>query len=178
MEVLSSLRDESRLLPFYWLGIAIILLIADYFAGPFIQFPITYLIPIALAAWYNGCTWGFAFAIILPLVRFFFNIALWQVPWTIVEASVNCFIRIIVFSSFVILIDRIAKQTSRLTREVNMLTGLLPICSYCKKIRDDKEQWQPIEQYIVQRSEASFTHGICPECAAKYYSQYLKKKSK
>jgi hypothetical protein len=57
------------------------------------------------------------------------------------------------------------------------LSGLLPICSYCKKIRDDKKQWQPLEEFIAQRSEASFTHGICPECTQKHYGQYFKKKS-
>jgi hypothetical protein len=172
-----SLSDDNHLLPFYWTGIAIILLVADYFSGPFVQFPITYLIPVALASWYNGRSWGIAFAVILPLIRFYFNIALWQVPWTIVETSVNCFIRIVILSSFGILIARTAKHTSRLTKEVNLLSGLLPICSYCKKIRNDEKQWQQIEQYIAQRSDASFTHGICPECAEKHFGRYLKEKS-
>jgi hypothetical protein len=176
MEAPSFFRDDNSFFPFYWLGIAIILLAADYFAGPFIQFPITYLIPIAFASWYNGRYWGLAFAVVLPLVRLFFNIALWQVPWTIIEASLNCLIRIVIFSSFVILIDRTAKQNRLLTREVNLLSGILPICSYCKKIRDENEQWQPIEEYIVQRSDASFTHGLCPECIEKHFGQYLKKK--
>jgi hypothetical protein len=178
METSSSFHGDHHLLPLYWIGIAIILLVADYFAGPFIQFPITYLIPVALASWYNGRSWGFAFGFVLPLIRFFFNISLWQIPWTATEAGINCFIRIVIFSSFVILIDRIAKQTRQLTKEVNLLNGLLPICSYCKKIRNEKEEWQQIEQYIAQRSEASFTHGICPECTEKYYGQYFKEKSK
>jgi hypothetical protein len=177
MEASSTLPDERPLLPFYWLGIAVILLVADYFSGPFIQFPITYLIPIALASWYNGRSWGFVFALVLPLIRFYYNISLWHVPWTIVEASVNCFIRITIFSSFVILIDRTARQTNRLTKEVKLLTGLLPICSYCKRIRNDKKEWQQIEQYIGQHSDASFTHGVCPECTVKYFGRYLKEKS-
>ncbi|MFC1858219.1 MASE3 domain-containing protein [Thermodesulfobacteriota bacterium] len=53
--------------------------------------------------------------------------------------------------------------------ELNTLRGLLPICSNCKKIRDDKGYWNQIEVYIEKHSEAQFTHGICPECAEKLY---------
>jgi len=53
--------------------------------------------------------------------------------------------------------------------EVKRLSGLLPICSHCKKIRDDKGYWNQIEDYVHDHSEAEFSHGICPECAKKYY---------
>jgi DNA-binding response OmpR family regulator len=57
--------------------------------------------------------------------------------------------------------------------EVKKLSGILPICSYCKKIRDDKGYWQQVEQYIAEHSEAIFSHGICKKCAEKYYSDVL-----
>ncbi len=47
---------------------------------------------------------------------------------------------------------------------VNQLQGLLPICSYCKKIRDDSNYWQQVENYIGSHSEARFSHSVCPEC--------------
>lgn len=53
--------------------------------------------------------------------------------------------------------------------EVKVLSGLLPICASCKKIRDDKGSWQQIEAYIRDRSDANFTHGICPDCAQNWY---------
>jgi PAS domain S-box-containing protein len=53
--------------------------------------------------------------------------------------------------------------------EVKKLSGLLPICSHCKKIRDDKGYWNQIEGYIQSHSDAKFSHGICQECAKKYY---------
>ena len=56
--------------------------------------------------------------------------------------------------------------------EVKKLKGLLPICSFCKRIRDDKGYWNQIESYIHQHSEAEFSHGICPECAKKHYSEF------
>ena len=60
--------------------------------------------------------------------------------------------------------------------KVKTLSGLLPICSSCKKIRDDKGYWNQIETYIRQRTEADFTHGICPKCANKLYPGLIKDK--
>ncbi len=53
--------------------------------------------------------------------------------------------------------------------EVKTLRGFLPICAYCKNIRDDEGYWKKIEGYIQKHSYAEFSHGICPECAKKYY---------
>lgn len=52
---------------------------------------------------------------------------------------------------------------------VRRLTGLLPICMHCKKIRDDKGYWNQLEAYISEHSEVAFSHGLCPECRKKYY---------
>jgi hypothetical protein len=53
--------------------------------------------------------------------------------------------------------------------KVKTLSGLLPICASCKKIRDDRGYWNQIETYISDHSEADFSHGLCPECAEKLY---------
>ena len=58
--------------------------------------------------------------------------------------------------------------------EVKKLSGLLPICASCKKIRDDKGYWQQIETYIRSHSEADFSHGICPDCAQRLYPELFK----
>ncbi|MDA8433002.1 MAG: response regulator, partial [Nitrospiraceae bacterium] len=55
---------------------------------------------------------------------------------------------------------------------VKKLSGLLPICSSCKKIRDDRGYWNQIETYISEHSEALFTHGLCDECTKKMYPEY------
>ncbi|MGE5700749.1 MAG: hypothetical protein ACM31N_11890 [Deltaproteobacteria bacterium] len=55
---------------------------------------------------------------------------------------------------------------------VKTLSGLLPICASCKKIRDDKGYWNQIETYIKERSEAEFSHSICPECRKKLYPEF------
>ena len=59
--------------------------------------------------------------------------------------------------------------------DVRKLSGLLPICASCKKIRDDAGHWTAIEDYIVDHSETEFSHGICPDCAERLYPQYFGK---
>ena len=56
--------------------------------------------------------------------------------------------------------------------QVRILSGRLPICASCKKIRDEADQWKPVEEYIQSRSLAHFSHGICPECRLKLYPGY------
>lgn len=60
--------------------------------------------------------------------------------------------------------------------EVNTLNGLLPICAHCKKIRDDSGYWNRLETYIKKHSNAEFSHGLCPDCAAELYPTHFKKK--
>ncbi|MBW7888723.1 MAG: tetratricopeptide repeat protein [Bacteroidetes bacterium] len=60
--------------------------------------------------------------------------------------------------------------------EIKTLSGLLPICSNCKKIRNDGGYWQQLEGYIAQHSSAKFSHGICPDCLKELYPDYAKKK--
>lgn len=57
-----------------------------------------------------------------------------------------------------------------------ILRGFLPICSNCKKIRDDRENWIPLEVYIRDRTEAEFTHGLCPECVKELYPEFAEKR--
>lgn len=59
--------------------------------------------------------------------------------------------------------------------KIKTLSGLLPICASCKKIRDDQGYWTQLESYISEHSEAEFTHGCCPECMKKLYPELYKK---
>lgn len=67
--------------------------------------------------------------------------------------------------------EQLIKELQQALTEVKALSGLLPICSSCKKIRDDKGYWQQIEGYIMAHSDTQFSHGLCPECAKKLYPQ-------
>ena len=80
----------------------------------------------------------------------------------------------------VIQLERSLRQKNRELSDalahVKQLKGLLPICMFCKKIRNDENYWLQIEDYVAKHSEADFSHGICPECMEKQYPEYMKKK--
>ena len=59
--------------------------------------------------------------------------------------------------------------------QVNLLHGMIPICSNCKKVRDDAGYWEQVEEYVRQRSGVEFSHGLCPECIKKLYPQFAEK---
>jgi two-component system, response regulator PdtaR len=65
--------------------------------------------------------------------------------------------------------EKLIAQLENALQQVKKLSGLLPICASCKRIRDDQGGWQQIEDYITGHSEADFSHSICPECAHKLY---------
>ena len=81
------------------------------------------------------------------------------------------------------------KETQEKTKELEIslnnikkLSGLIPICASCKKVRTDKGYWQQVEEYIAEHSDAGFSHGICPDCVKKlypeHYEQYIEMKKK
>jgi PAS domain S-box-containing protein len=66
-----------------------------------------------------------------------------------------------------------AEQALAASRErVKLLSGILPICASCRRIRDEGDVWQPLEEYVHTHSEARFSHGVCPDCFEKLYPQY------
>jgi hypothetical protein len=65
----------------------------------------------------------------------------------------------------------VARRRRLAERELRILRGLLPICASCKKIRNENQQWESLERYISKRSEAQFTHSLCPVCFERYRSQ-------
>ncbi len=66
-------------------------------------------------------------------------------------------------------VSRLVTDLARAANRIERLSGLLPICSHCKKIRDDSGYWNELEKYISDHSDAEFSHAICPSCLAKYY---------
>lgn len=72
--------------------------------------------------------------------------------------------------------EKLITELQDAVANVKTLKGLLPICSSCKKVRDDRGYWQQIEAYVSEHSGAEFSHGICPDCAQKLYPGYTSKK--
>jgi phosphoserine phosphatase RsbU/P len=83
------------------------------------------------------------------------------VDWEILRARVNIGARLVGLQQS--LTERI-HQLQEALASVKQLKGLLPICSYCKRIRDDQDYWQQLESYVSHHSDAQFSHGVCPHC--------------
>ena len=157
-----------------WLLLAMVVLVLDYLTGPFIRFPILYLIPIVLAAWKSGLRWGMVFAVCMPLVHLSFT-KFWITPFTLLYTTINALIRIAVFAGFAYLVNKVSIQKRQLEKEIRTLEGILPICSFCKRIRNQEGAWESLEGYISAHSEAEFSHSMCPDCLKKHYPELLAK---
>lgn len=157
----------DRIRPVHWLVWSAAILAVDYATGPFIQFPILFIVPVAMAAASHGIAAGAALALILPLVRLSFFLR-WELhaPWFMEFLDVGT--DVVILLTFAVLVDRVLRQQ----RELRVLQGLLPICSFCKKIRDETGNWRQLETYIAQRSEARFSHTFCEECGRRQYPDF------
>jgi two-component system, sensor histidine kinase and response regulator len=72
--------------------------------------------------------------------------------------------------------ERLIKELQDALADIKTLSGLVPICANCKKIRDDKGYWMQLEGYLQEHSHAKFSHGVCPDCMQKLYPDFLRKK--
>lgn len=159
---------KRRALWLLWIGLGASILGIDYAIGPNIAIAYLFLVPVALAAHYSGRPWGLGLAVILPFSQMGFHFA-WRGSLSIEDGLVNMVIRILILGGAAYLIDEVRRQAE----EIKILRGILPICMHCKKIRTPEQQWQSIEAYITEHSEAQFSHTFCPECGRKYYAEFL-----
>jgi hypothetical protein len=162
----------GRLDPRWWVAVAAALGWVDYLTGPNSQFPVAYVIPVTLAAWYSGRWPAVALAVAMPLIHAALLLGLWKEP----GSSATFLLMTTVFRGAVIIamalwFSRLSELERELRRHVQTLEGLLPICSFCKKIRNESGDWERLEKYIAERSEAKFSHGFCPSCWKTHYSE-------
>jgi uncharacterized membrane protein len=89
----------------------------------------------------------------------------------VLTASLGAFFGILVcvFGTLLYFMRHATNTIYSKSEELRILNGLLPICSFCKKIRNDQGEWEPLERYISARSESEFSHSICPDCIEKNY---------
>ncbi len=83
-------------------------------------------------------------------------------------ADVRLLIRFGFFLCLGLLICWLGQKLQASQKKVRVLSGLLPICAWCKRIRDEHDHWEQLEAYIHDHSEADFTHGMCPDCTRKF----------
>jgi len=85
------------------------------------------------------------------------------------RARINAGVRVLTLQ------ERLAQRVAELQQalaSVKQLRGLLPICSYCKRVRGDEDYWQQVESYIADRTDAEFSHGVCPACYEKMRAEF------
>lgn len=162
-----------------WILFSIALLVScfDFLAGPIVFFPILFVIPVALMAWNCGLRAALTLGTILCVIRFFTQYA-WGIPYPLPVAIINASLRLAVLLIITFLCGKLSEQTQALRARVRTLEGILPTCCHCKDIRDEDGCWHQIESYVSSRSEARFSHGFCPKCAAKHYGIILDKDTK
>jgi hypothetical protein len=146
--------------------------IVDIVAGPDVRFPITYVVPVALAAWHLRRKLAFVLALALPGIRFLFGHLLREPLESLTFLFINALIRCAMLMIIAILVSRHRATLA----ELRVLKGMLPVCCFCKKIRDESGNWHQMEFFLSARSEATFTSTFCPECAQEHYGDLLSKK--
>jgi len=167
-------RDGSMLLHAGVIACTAILGVIDYVTGHELNFFVFYFIPVSFA--------GYRFGLGAALVASMLAALTWAVSDQLspreysspLFAVWNTLIRLASFLCIGASLARIrvlhdrqqatAQALRKTLAELRVLEGLLPICSYCKKIREHDGSWQQLETYITEHSEALFSHGICPAC--------------
>jgi hypothetical protein len=163
------LLPPGRIHAGWWIVPGALVLWADHIGGPSTSFPLLYAVPVILAAWYSGKWAGIGLAAVVPLVRI--GLLFWAPQQ---DVDLESFVPMTILRGTVVLVvglwfARLAEFEHDLTRQVRVLEGLLPICAFCKSIRNESGKWERLESYISRRSEAEFSHGICPSCGKAHY---------
>jgi len=166
------LLPSGRLNPWWWIGIAAVLLVIDYFTGLYSIGPALYIIPVALAAWYSGLWTALIIAIGSPLAHTAILVARGAIGEPLPQFVSMSLVRGAVIVVMALWFARLAEHEQELERRVKTLEGLLSICSYCKNIRNEHGEWERLEKVISERSEARFSHGFCPTCLKEHLPDY------
>ncbi|MGC3989551.1 MAG: hypothetical protein QM796_07720 [Chthoniobacteraceae bacterium] len=160
--------------PRFLIFISAVVVLLDFMTGPYLAFPFFFVFPVLLMAWNSSTRLAITLAIVLSLIRTAFN-HYWHLPMSWEVSVLNTIMRAGVLILIAKMAGRLSVQAKLLRERVTTLEGLLPICGFCKKIRDEKNEWQQVERYISDRTDADFSHGICPCCAEEHYGDAMEK---
>lgn len=159
----------GRMHPWWWVGVGAALVWMTYLVGPDTGFPALYVLPVCLAAWYSGRRSAVGLAIAVTGATVFFLLAAWPATDDTLTMIAEALFRGTVITIMGLWFARLSEHERQLHRYVLKLEGLLPICSFCKSIRNEAGDWERLETFVAARSDAEFTHGFCPTCARTHY---------
>jgi hypothetical protein len=170
----NRLEKSKLLLALTALGLVSAVALLDVLTGYEAGVSSLYLVPVALASWTAGRTAGIFVSVICAGALLGADL---KSGHKYTYAFIPVWNAAVILSFFIVVTSLVTshrrleeQQEARLQKaiaSVKTLRGLLPVCAWCKKIRDDHGYWNEVEAYIAAHSEADFTHGICPDCAAK-----------
>jgi len=152
----------------FHIAVGFCILLLDIYSSPLLRFPILFVVPVALSAWFCSVRLAYLLAVLLSIGRFAIAVTV-EAEGDLAASIINAVVRIAVLVFLAFLLGRILRMSS----EIKILRGLLPTCMYCKRIRNEFEAWEPMEAYVARNSEAHFSQGLCPECMAQYHRQPL-----
>ena len=145
----------------------------DYLVNLDTMLPAIPVVPVLLAAWYSGRRAAVILSIALPLAHILLLVARWTPPDPLAGSIVLTCVR----GGFILVLGlwfaRLSSHERTLEQRVQTLEGLLPICSFCKNIRNERGEWERLEGYISSRSAAEFSHCFCPSCGKQHYGDDL-----
>lgn len=143
--------------------------VVDVTSGVFVRVDMLHVLAVSAAAWWIGVRFAVAVGALLTLIRPLLCLTgVWAATYPMADVAINAALGAITMLLAVIAVVQVHGRLAA-RAEVMQLRGLLPICSFCKRIRTDENAWQRIEQYICEHSDAHFTHGVCPACAKHHY---------
>lgn len=141
----------------------------DFHAGEILMFPVLFVLPVGLMAWNCGLRTALILGAVLCLIRFFIQYLVWGVPYSLQVAAINATIRLGILFFITLLLGKLSALTRSLRDRVRTLEGILPTCAFCKDIRDEDGNWHEIEDYVTTRTQARFSHSVCPKCKTIHY---------
>jgi len=160
-------RVRSLKLTYVLMGVAIWLI--DLLTGNFLQFPILFVVPVVLSAWYCGRAVACWLAVCLPLGRLIIAAA-WEVPSSLEYIVANALIRIAVLLLIAYLVALAARQNRLLQRRVDTLVKM---CAWTRTVEYQGE-WISFEEYLKRRFRIETTHGMSPEEAQRQLDELMK----
>jgi hypothetical protein len=161
----------------FWLSCAslVAIMASDYFTGVEVNFTLFYLVPVFFVTWSidrrSGifaslwCALGWGFVDYLGRPEFRVGPALWN-AWIQFGLFVTFSFVLTWIKSALLEQNKLNTELQAALAEVQSLSGLLPMCAWCRKIREEDGEWVSLETYVADHSGADFTHGICPTCKA------------
>ena len=157
----------------FMLLICLVFVALDWELVPLSVFPFIFIFPTMLVAWNRPFWLSMLCAGVLSTTRILHQLVFSSEP-VVANELADTLICFWVLELLALLTVLLGQQARQLRQRVRTLEGLLPMCSFCKSIRNDQEEWERLENYVA-RHGATLSHGLCPDCAQKHYGEFYRR---